>query len=59
MLHKLWEKACIKADVSEFKKTILQKHLNRDIIITALLNFIIALNLSFHIIKQEKFHLLC
>lgn len=51
MLYKLWEKAYIKADVSEFKQIILRKYLNRDIIITALLNFIIILNLSFRIVK--------
>ena len=47
MLYKLWEKAYIKADVSKFEQIILRKHLNRNIIITALLNFIIVLNLSF------------
>ena len=58
MLYELWEKAYIKADVSEFEQIILRKHLNRDIIIIALLNFIIVLNLSFRIVKREKFYLL-
>jgi hypothetical protein len=58
ILYELWEKVYIKADISKFKQIILRKHLNRDIIITALLNFIIVLNLSFQIIKREEFYLL-
>ena len=58
-LHELWEKACLETDVSEFERTILRKHLNRDVINTALLNLIITLNLSFRIVERTEFHLFC
>ena len=59
MLHELWEKACLETDVSEFEQTILRKHLNRDVIDTALVNLIVVLNLSFRIVERKEFHLLC